>query len=316
MHQSEIDKIIALSIQESLPYVLLSDPQREIKIRQKLFRDLSLEGIRGLSRFLQCIAVQDKRSLETIVNNLKQSGSLKIFSAACFHANWNRRGLVDGFSPTISELIVRTADLALSGLPVEYWNFYTFGPGDWDFLSDWQVTETVLPYMHELSSSDRDAEFSRQFELTADLISKLNQVLPFEVRLYPINDLSNYVKREEVIEEAKKRAEQIFLKLKKSPPEIFSYLPDDQSKIVRCQKEATLYLAFTKAFGSSNMLYVGKEVHGGYWKAGKLNFWDNNFLPLSWVHPAISQHWGPWSEEAKGYRILEYKEFLENCHFV
>lgn len=316
MTEELLAEIVDKSVDNAMNFAMLSDPRREKKVRRQILRRVSIDHARFLARIFQCIAPENRQSFEAIASMLADHGSLKLFSAACFHATSNRMGIVSELSLTIVELIKKTAESVFAEAPIEYWNFYTFSPGDWDFLVDWDVTETVLPYIHELGPDQKDAEFRKQYELTLGVVEQLDQILPFPVSLYPIRDIASMVLREEVLAEANARAGLMFEKIKKSPPAIFEFLSSDEERIERCRKEAILYLAFARAFGSSNMVYVGKEVHGGYWRSGKLNVWGDNFLPLTWVHPAISQHWGTWAEETKGYRILEYQEFLESTTFV
>ncbi len=302
-------ELVKESIRKSHPFTILSDSKntKEAKLRKRAIDGLDQEKAKGLLKFLQFIKPENKKSLLTIGNILNE-GEVNFFSACCFHAEEDRQKLVDKLSPHITDLICETMKRATENLPLSSWNFYTFGPGDWDFLAEWGILETILPYINDLPYPEK--ELKKQFQLTQSFVDLLSNRLSFSVKLSTLQRLSKGVEKDLIVKEAEVRAQAIYQKLRRKPPAIFELLPSEEARLERCKKEAILYLLFTEIFGSNGFLYLGLEVHGGYWKSGKLNERGNKYLPLTWFHPVLCQHWGPWAEEQKKLRLKDYEAFL------
>lgn len=292
----------------SHPFTLLSDKKREGRLRKEAVGAAPPEKRDFILNFLRFIRAEDKKSLFGLAKVFANDTDTVYFvSACCFHAEEDRNALVGSFSGQIMKLIDKTADLAFSGLKVK-WDILTFSPDDWEFMEEYGIAETVLPYILKLPPRERQAELRKQWELTENFVSALPKGI--EVRLVPLRSLADG--DNSLLEEAEKRGKVMFEKLSKNPPTIFRSLGSEKEKIARCQKEAIIYLLMTQRYAPLGAAYLGLEVHGGYWRAGSLNQLNGDFLPLAWFHPVLCQHWGPWAEEKKKPQLESYKKFLED----
>lgn len=259
-------------------------------------RNLSDEAV-DFVRFIKTWQPQDPASLEK-VGNLWRKGKISFVSACCFHATEERDGLVDSLSPVAIDLIVETAKASIDPNQIGEWTFYTFGPGDPEFIEEMGLSDILLPFMHGLSDDEMRDTFLKQFELTSSLTERLDRI-GYVTKVVPLSGLAKGLSQdaiESVFVESEKRGRLMAgnFKMGVKPPKIFEYLsPVEQEK--RSAKEAFIYLLLTAAHEES--VYLGLEVHGGYWNAGNLNRLNGNLFPLCWPQPALNQHWGRWAEK-------------------
>ena len=109
--------------------------------------------------------------------------------------------------------------------------------------------------------------------------------------------------------------------IQRNPPAIFKLLASDEERFARVQQEALLYLIDTIRLGQVKdedrpaVLYVGLEVHGGYWAHGNLFYGPNGeFLPQCWLPKAARQHYVSWNTSSALERERARLESLLRHH--
>jgi hypothetical protein len=222
-------------------------------------------------------------------------------SGCCLNADEERTGIVDCFDPDITDLLCRTAKAAFDALPgIAEWWIYTFGPDDFDFLGELGISKVLLPYMWDAPRNKVRADMGKNLELMQALGAKLQDCLPFPVHVGQLSERSEKVDIPWLVQESRKRAEIMLPELTAHPPLIFKKLTPEE-RVDRTQQEAFLYLLDTVRLGQlegedrDKVVYVGMEVHGGYWQQGDLFRGPRGeFLPLAWFPQCVRQHWGPW----------------------
>ena len=299
-------------------FTFLADKKREYNLRKDAVNIISSERRILLLNFLRFIKAENRVSLMGLADVLNGK-EINFVSACCFHRKENYSGLVDQLSAKIIELMGKTIALIFNGTLVKInWHILTFGPGDWDLMCEYDLKEIVLPYILGIDSREiRENEFKTQWDLTQSLINNLVshlmgcQIKNISITLHSLKALFSGVDSTWLLSEAENRAEIMFKKLSKNPPAIFSLFKSEKEKILRCKKEAIVYLATTKHYVSMKAAYIGLEVHGGYLRAGNLNRINDDFLPLFWFYPALCQHWGLWAEKIKSNDLQNYEDFLK-----
>lgn len=227
---------------------------------------------------------------------------MAIVSTCCLHAASDRRKIVDSFDPEVVNLLVRTAQAAFAPMPnIRRWTIATFGPKDYGWLTNLNIKKVLLPYMWNAPESVVRQDLERNFLLTAEVVDRLNASLPFPVTLHQLSDGLESIDIQSIVAAADARARVMLPSLLRNPPLIFRQLPTEDDKLARLQQEALLYLIDTMRYGQVEegrepVVYVGLEVHGGYWQYGNLFVGPNGeFLPLAWFPQSVRQHWGQWT---------------------
>lgn len=250
---------------------------------------------------------------------------IRLISACCLHANEDRRGIANELDPTLTGLLARVARASLSKLPqVTDWRITTFGPGDYDWLGELGITKVLLPYMWDAPRQKVVADLEHNLAMTEELTRQLDEVLPFPVSCEQMHQGATRIDMDFLVRSSQDRARQMMPKLQAAPPAIFRELKTPEEQFARVQQEAFLYLYDTIRHGQVSIekrtatLYVGLEVHGGYWQHGDLFVGpDGEFLPLVWLPQAVRQHWAPWAtrnhtlnrERERIQRVLAYYEY-------
>lgn len=231
---------------------------------------------------------------------VEKGEQIQVVSGVCLNADESRHGIVDDFADEIIDLLIRTSKAALEPLPVSRWYIYTFGPDDFEWLGDLGIAKVLLPYMWDAPKAKVIDDMKQNTELVRRLGERLDEALPFTVEVGQLSDRSEAVDIDWLVEASWQRAEIMLPVLEENPPAIFDQL-DRQGRIDRVQQEAFLYLLDTVRWGQlpgehrPPTLYVGLEVHGGYWVHGNLCRGPNGeFLPLAWLPGCVRQHWGKW----------------------
>ena len=306
--KSEMEEMIAkVSVEYSHPFTFLSDVKREYRLREKVAIEI-LPGKRNqFLNFLRFIRAEDKNSLSGL-GKVFSNKTVHFVSACCFNAEEDRKSLVSKLSSEILGLIGEITEIVFRGIKIK-WDILTFSPGDLEFMDEYGITETILPYILKLPLAERKTELRKQWELTEDFVSVLPKGI--YLRILPLKSLAE-ADSVNLLIEAEKRGEIMFEKLLKNPPAIFRSLGSEKEIIARCKKEAITYLLMTRKYAPLRAAYLGLEVHGGYWRAGGLNHFNGYSLPLTWFHPVLCQHWGQWAEKKKKSRLESYKKFLED----
>lgn len=225
-----------------------------------------------------------------------------MISACCLNADEARTGIVDSLSPEIVNLLARCAQAAFERLPrIQQWRITTFGPDDYNWLEEIGISKVLLPYMWDAPRSKVREDMEKNFALTGEMVSVLASLLPFPVTLAQLSDLNDSLDIPWLVSESRERANLMLPSLEREPPLIFRQLKTRQERFDRVQQEAFLYLLDTIRFGQLHgenrpaILYVGLEVHGGYWAHGNLFQGPRGeFLPLAWLPQCVRQHWGGW----------------------
>ena len=257
--------------------------------------------------FLEFPGGDEAEHFKTYAQWVLQAQPIKLISACCLNADEPRTGIVDQLDPELITTFVRTSMAAFMHSPnISQWDIFTFGPDDYDWLGELNAQAVLLPYMLSAPREKVIADMTKNFGLVQKLAMILDRYLPFPVRAYQLAADTQDVDIPWLVEESRKRAEQMMPTLLKNPPKIFDSLPNYEAKRGRIQQEAFLYLLDTMRFGQRvgqdrpAILNCGVEVHGQYWMSGSLfKGPSGEFLPLSWFPQCVRQHWGEWTKKNK-----------------
>lgn len=233
---------------------------------------------------------------------LENQQPINLISGCCLHADESRTGIVEALCPEITNLFMRTAQAAFAKFDgIHEWYIYTFGEQDLEFLGELGITKVLLPYMWDAPRDKVRRDLAHNYAMTVALGEELNRRLPFSVVVGQLSDRTEKVDIPWLVQASQERARLMLPRLEANPPLIFKQLPTREDRFYRVQQEAFLYLLDTIRFGQCPgeerpaTLYVGLEVHGGYWEHGDLfNGPRGEFLPLCWFPQCVRQHWGPW----------------------
>jgi len=300
-----VKEVIFRNIEQSHPFTYLADSRREVRIREKAVK--MIEDKTKVDSFLNLLRYYKAENLENLMEVAKvfnKRSMVEIITALCLHCTENRDRIIveEELSFRIINLLRETIQRTFQR--VSGWTIYTFHPDDVDFLAEEDLLEIVLPSIISKGCSFSKKEIERHWRMTAKIVKCVS--VDIKTNLLPLQVLYN-----DSLPQAKKEAERreklMYEKLEKNPPAIFQFLSSEREKKERIRKEAIVYLCLTRKYGGQG-IYLGLEVHGGYWRAGNLWKWEDRFFPLLWAHPAITQHWGKWAEKYKP--LSQYEEFV------
>ncbi|HEY1074096.1 MAG TPA: hypothetical protein VGE59_00130 [Patescibacteria group bacterium] len=241
------------------------------------------------------------RHFRTVAGWIQQETPLHLMSGICLHATECRSQIVQRLNERVIELLCRTAKCAFDPFPsIQGWTLSTFGPEDYEWLGDLGLSKVLLPYMWDAPRGKVVADLKQNMALTQQVAQRLNGALRFPVTTAPLSSELGDIDLEWLTQAAEERAHVMLEAFGDSKPEIFKLMsPADQ--IARLRMEAFLYLLDTCRFGQvagenrPAHLYIGLEVHGGYWQKGNLSEGPKGeYLPLAWFNKCVGQHWGEW----------------------